>query len=274
MWGPIIGAGISAIGSLAGGALSSAGSAANNAQNLQMAREQMQFSAAQAKAQMDFQERMSNTQYQRGMADMKSAGLNPILAYQQGGASSPSGAQGQSAGASFENTMQGIGQGVTSASKGAERLVELNQVKSSTDKNVTAAALDKANVDTQATVQAMNNQTTATSAAQAAKANAETANVIASADNPAAMKAMYESISNQNNSAAALAQRELADRKLTGDSTLGRNLGSIHRIGQNVLDAFRKHQADPTTYKPGWADWPMRMLGGPANKSLEIDIRK
>ena len=69
-----------------------AGGFVENLWSGQRQKDAQEFNAREAALNRDWQERMSNTAYQRGMADMKRAGLNPILAYQKGPASSPSGA--------------------------------------------------------------------------------------------------------------------------------------------------------------------------------------
>lgn len=68
-----------------------------------------------ASAQMTFQKQMSDTAHQREMADLRAAGLNPILTGKYGGSSTPPGAMPV-----LENVMHGILQGVTSAKMKAD----------------------------------------------------------------------------------------------------------------------------------------------------------
>lgn len=96
-------------GSLLGGLFGNSAQAAANRTNIQLQQKQL-----------DWEERMANSAYQRATTDMKAAGINPMLAVSQGGATTPSVAPAR------VEPVDAFAKGVASA---ADKLMQYNAIR-------------------------------------------------------------------------------------------------------------------------------------------------
>lgn len=149
-----------------GGALSGIGNVVGSAMDAASQRETNEANIASAREQMAFQEKMSSSAYQRAVSDMKSAGLNPALAYSQGGASSPGGSMATSQAVKSGGIATAIGNIPSTAIALKQQAAQTEKIQSDTGLNTGVKAIQevtKRNLENENRI----------SGAQAAKAEAE-----------------------------------------------------------------------------------------------------
>lgn len=243
MWPALIGAGASIVGGLIG----SGGAARQNEAQREMMENQIVAQKEMAYAQQQFQERMSSTAYQRSMADMQAAGLNPILAYQQGGASSPGGAMGSAAMAQLENEMAALGEGVSSAAQSAKDSEAGALMREQSKNTISQTELNKANENLTKSLEDKAKVDTVTSAAQATKLGEEAALARQQTGNAMITAGILHHNTNSAASEARIKQAEADNANRYGPGPVGAVGATGERFVRRVIDSLKSTSKQPAS---------------------------
>lgn len=302
----IIAAGLSAIGSLAGGFMGNSAQSAANSANVNMQRVANEQNLAhaqwvqsqtndafwanfrnqneQASINRQFVADMSNTAYQRAMSDMRAAGLNPILAYKQGGSSTPQGTQpspsggpgttsGGQVGARVQPTTElarGVGATAASALQAATTYEAMENTKAGTDQRKAdtqlAGSLDsKAKADTVTALETAKKTSAETDYTRQATINAQADEIIKRhGGHTAAAEAQIKQLEAQ-------AMKEWGPRGQWG--------ATIERIFDNLFPNARQHPGGGASEKdnphraPGSSN-PLDHIKSPQQLIIDMFKRK
>lgn len=296
----IIAAGISAAASIAGGVMANQTSAGNAAAgnfasfqiadaNRRDAQHQYDENYARAlemdKRNKEYATQMSNTAYQRAMFDMRTAGLNPVLAYQQGGATStPVNASAPSAttasSSNYNHQMPTVhnvlGPATSSAVQAAQVVQNIRQGTATIEQ--TNALTGQAHAQTQQSQSQarLNDTQTALSAAQTMTEAERTRFVEAETRLTRERERTQQETTAQagnetqrqrdwgvapNSTAAAAAAAEAAARRA------GVTPGGVSDAARSTWDAIRSRLSpNPAPYSPSQTPWSSRGTRTPATE--------